>query len=214
MRLFLLILILLINISSIVSQSNRCSLVPVYTQIPGKVYLEDQNLMALDLMELYSDILANRPSERKVLFHFFIDELSPARKSAEQFMKLLKDSLAKLKTDIEVIFRIQRTTGNLFLNKGEHKFSLVGMNALVFSTDSLVLKELFGYGKKSRIDTTSSSVKRFNHEFLPVFNEPDSNQGYLFLFRTRTTGRGFACNPEEDKEIASLLKLIYKKNCK
>jgi hypothetical protein len=170
--------------------------------------------MALDLMELYSDILANRPSERKVLFHFFIDELSPARKSAEQFMKLLKDSLAKLKTDIEVIFRIQRTTGNLFLNKGEHKFSLVGMNALVFSTDSLVLKELFGYGKKSRIDTTSSSVKRFNHEFLPVFNEPDSNQGYLFLFRTRTTGRGFACNPEEDKEIASLLKLIYKKNCK
>ncbi|MEY4127341.1 MAG: hypothetical protein RL737_1530, partial [Bacteroidota bacterium] len=57
MRLLLLILILLINISSIVSQSNRCSLVPVYTQIPGKVYLEDQNLMALDLMELYSDIL-------------------------------------------------------------------------------------------------------------------------------------------------------------
>jgi hypothetical protein len=127
-------------------------------------------------------------------------------------MKLLKDSLAKLKTDIEVIFRIQRTTGNLFLNKGEHKFSLVGMNALVFSTDSLVLKELFGYGKKSRIDTTSSSVKRFNHEFLPVFNEPDSKQGYLFLIRTRTNGRGFACNPEEDKEIAALLKLIYKKN--
>ncbi|NBV09581.1 MAG: hypothetical protein EBS09_10815 [Flavobacteriia bacterium] len=170
--------------------------------------------MALDLMALYSDILANRSSEGNVLFHFFIDEFSPSKKSAEHFMKLLKDSLANLKTDIEVVFRIQKTTGNLYLNQGEHKYSLVGMNALVYSTDSLVLKELFGHGKKSRIDTTSSSVKRFNHEFLPVFNEPDSNQGYLFLFRTRTNGRGFACNPEEDKEIAALLKLIYKKNCK
>lgn len=214
MRSFLVLLFSIIKIASVLAQSNRCSLVPAYTQIPGKVYLEDQNLIALDLMELYSDILANRPAERKVLFHFFIDEVSPAKKSADNFMKLLKDTLAKLKTDIEIVFRVQKTTGNLYLNQGEHKYPIVGMNALVYSTDSLLLKELFGYGKKSRIDTTSSSVKRFNHEFLPVFNEPDSNQGYLFLFRTRTNGRGFACNPEEDKEIASLLKLIYKKKCK
>lgn len=186
----------------------------MFNQIPGKVYTDGQNLMVLDMMELYSDLMSNSAPENAVLFHFFIDENSSLKKKAEDFMKVLKDSLAKLKTDIQVVFRIQKTMGTLFLNESEHKYPILGMNALVYSKDSILLRNLFGSGNKARIDTTNSKVRKFNHEFIPIHAESASNLGYLFLFRTKLKGVGFACNPNEDKEIASMLKLIYKKKCK
>jgi len=197
-----------------VSQSTHCSYPPMFNQIPTKVLAYGQNLMALDMMYFYSDLLIKSAPKNAVLFHFFIDENSSLKKKAEDFVQVLKDSLSKAKTDIQVVFRVQKTTGTLFLNQGQNKYPIIGMNALVYSKDSLLLRSLFGSGNKARIDTTNSKVRKFNHEFIPIQLVSGSNLGYLFLFRTRLIGAGFACNPNEDKEIASILKLIYKKKCK
>lgn len=199
---------------SSVAQTVLCNKRARFLDIPGKVYEEEQNIRTLDLIDKYNEIIENSESEKTVIFHFFIDETNSSNRKAEDFMRLLKDSLGLSKTNIEVIFKIQRTKGSVFLNHGENKYSIIHLSALVYSKDLTVLNELFGKGKNTRIDTTSNRIKKFNHEFIPIYTVADDSQDYLYLFRVKLLGKGFACNPNEDKEIASMLSLIYKKKCK
>lgn len=214
MRSYIFLLLIATWFFSAKAQAVNCNKRARFLDIPGKVYEEEQNIRTLDLIDKYNEIIENSESEKTVIFHFFIDETNSSNRKAEDFMRLLKDSLSLLKTNIEVIFKIQRTKGSVFLNHGENKYSIIHLNALVYSKDLTVLNELFGKGKSARIDTTSNRIKKFNHEFIPIYKAADDSQDYLYLFRVKLLGKGFACNPNEDKEIASMLSLIYKKKCK
>ena len=214
MRSYIFLLLIATWFFSAKAQAVNCNKRARFLDIPGKVYEEEQNIRTLDLIDKYNEIIEKSESEKTVIFHFFIDETNSSNRKAEDFMRLLKDSLGSLKTNIEVIFNLQRTIGSVFLNHSENIYSIIHLNALVYSKDLTVLNELFEKGKSARIDTTSNRIKKFNHEFIPIYKVADDSQAYLYLFRVKLLGKGFACNPNEDKEIASMLSLIYKKKCK
>lgn len=184
-----------------------------FSELPNKIYPESSNLMVLDVMESLAKEIDQRTAKKKVIFDFFIDESLDNSTSAEKFVELLKDSLGKRKSSIEVVIRTRKMNGIIFINRGESKYSLNHLSALVYSRDAKVLKELFG-NSSAKIDTTSTKVRTFNHEFVPIYSEVNESEGYLYLFRTKIVGRGFACNKNEDKEMTAILKLIYKKECK
>jgi hypothetical protein len=169
--------------------------------------------MVFEVMESLAKEIDHRTAKKKVIFDFFLDESSDISSSAEKFVQLLKDSLGKRRSSIEVTIRTRKTNGIVFINRGESKYSLNNLSALVYSRDAKVLKELFG-NSSAKIDTTSTKLRTFNHELVPIYDEVNETEGYLYLFRTKIVGRGFACNKNEDKEMTAILKLIYKKECK
>ena len=91
------------------------------------------------------------------------------------------------------------------------KSSAIHLNALIYSNDLNLLDELFGEGKQSRIDTSTTKLKKFNHEFIPIKSINKDNTDFLFSFRAKLKGKGFSCDPNEDLEIISHLKKIYLK---
>jgi hypothetical protein len=159
-------------------------------------------------MESNKEELLAEGNKRSVIIQFYFDETNKFHKTVEEFRTLLRDSL-KLPTDINIIYKFQKTKGSVFINNGTEKLSIIHLNALIYSMDSDLLKELFGKGKLSRIDTTSSKLKNFTHEFIPFNKISDDDSGYLFLYRGKLIGKGFACDPNEDVDIVGTFKKIY-----
>ena len=195
---------------NILAQKPICEIKPKFTLING-TYDLDHNIYFPDLIESDRDLLKDSKNSRFLVFHFFFNDENISKKTAENFLQLLKDSLQSLSTDIEVHFKIKKTKGTIFINDDSEKSSAIHLNALIYSNDLNLLDELFGKGKQSRIDTSTTKKKVFNHEFIPIKSINKKNTDFLFLFRAKLKGKGFSCDPNEDLEIISLLKNIYLK---
>lgn len=196
--------------------TNAQSFKPIFLEIPKITYHDQQNILVLNAIEEYDQVINDSIGKNTVLFNFLVEEKDQSTQKSEAFIKLLKDSLSSLKSSWKVYFKIQPIRGNVYLNAGEAKVSMVHLNAMVYSKDKTLLKNLFGKGKYSKIDTTSNRMKKFNHEFIPFYDVTEEVEGVtfnkdLFVFRNKKFGRGYACIPNEDKDIASMLTLIYKK---
>jgi hypothetical protein len=194
------------------AQKSPCKIKPKFELSSKKAYQEDYNLRLLDIIEEDKDYAGKSEYSRVLIFHYYFDETNKFHKTAEDYLDLLKDSLKSLTTDIEVVFKVQKIRGSIFVNDGNEHISSFHLNALVYSNDLNLLNEIFGAGKKSRIDTTSTSLKKFAHEFVPINSINKSNEDYLFLFRAKLHEKGFSCDPNEDKDIIAYLKKIYNKN--
>jgi len=194
---------------NILAQKPMCEISPKFTLMNG-TYDLDHNISLSGLIDDDRDLLKDSKNSRFVVFHFFFDEENISKKTAENFLQLLKDSLQSLSTDIEVHFKIKKTKGNIIINDGG-KSSAIHLNALIYSNDLNLLDELFGEGKQSRIDTSTTKLKKFNHEFIPIKSINKDNTDFLFSFRAKLKGKGFSCDPNEDLEIISHLKKIYLK---
>jgi len=192
------------------TRQDDCSIKSTFEKINDKVYYEDQKMSVLDLIDNFKDKIQSQEHPRSVIVQFFFDETNKFNKTVEDFRNFLKDSLSS-PTDLKIIYKFQKTRGSAFINNGSDQISVVHLNALVYSKDPLILKELFGKGKNSRIDTTSTKLKNFTHEFLAFDKVSDEDQGYLFLYRGKLIGKGFACDPDEDIDILGTFKNIYKK---
>jgi len=187
-----------------------CSIKSTFDKINKNVYKEDYTVSILDLIDNFKDKIQSEEHPRSVIVQFFFDETNKFNKTVEDFRNFLKDSLSN-PTDINIIFKFQKTRGSVFIENGVDKNSIIHLNALVYAKDHLILKELFGRGKNSRIDTTSTKLKNFTHEFVAFDKVSDEDQGYLFLYRGKLIGKGFACDPDEDIDILGTFKNIYKK---
>ena len=195
---------------NILAQKPMCEISPKFTLMNG-TYDIDHNISLSGLIDDDRDLLKDSKNSRFVVFHFFFDEENISKKTAENFLQLLKDSLQSLSTDIDVHFKIKKTKGTIFINDARDKSSAIHLNALIYSNDLNLLDELFGKGKQSRIDTSTTKKKVFNHEFIPIKSINKKNTDFLFLFRAKLKGKGFSCDPNEDLEIISHLKKIYLK---
>ena len=202
----LLICLLFMN----VGYTQDCKIKSTFKNPLGRVFEEDYKLPYLDLMESNKAEVQLTGNSGTLIVQFFFDETNKFKKSVDQFKKMLRDTF-QVPSDINIIYKFQKTNGSIFINNGTDKFSIIHLNALFYSTDSLLLKELFGNGKLSRIDTTSTKLKKFTHEFIPISNKNDSELGRLYLFRAKLIGKGFACDPNEDLNILGIMKNIYHK---
>ncbi len=209
----LFVLICTIMYTHIYSQSHTesCRMNPSFIPLVKKTLSESFNIPTADYVDNYKEIIKDSKSNRSVVFHFFFDETNKFHKTAEDYISLLKDSLGALKTDIQVHFKVQKTQGSIFFNDGENKQAIIHLNALVYSSDIDVIKDLFGKGKEVRIDTSSTNLKKFTHEFFSFETVKSEESGYLYLFRAKLIGKGFACDPSEDMNIIGILKNIYNK---
>ncbi len=207
---FILVLFLTFLINTLFSQTENCSFKSTFKQPPGRILDEDYKIQILELIESYKDEYLSEANKRTLIIHFYFDETNKFHKTVDQFRSLLKDSL-KLPTDINIIYKFQKTRGSVFINNGTDQLSVIHLNALIYSKDQNLLKELFGNGKSSRIDTTSTKLKSFSHEFVPFTKVSDEENGYLFLYRGKLVGKGFACDPNEDVDIVNTFKKIYEK---
>ena len=192
-------------------QSEPCRINPSFIPLVKKTLSENFNIPTADYVDNYKEILKDSKTKRSVVFHFFFDETNKFHKTAEDYISLLKDSIGNLKTDIQVHFKVQKTQGSIFFNDGENKQSIIHLNALVYSSDIDVIKDLFGKGKEVRIDTSSTNLKKFTHEFFSFETVKSEESGFLYLFRAKLVGKGFACDPSEDMNIIGILKNIYNK---
>lgn len=199
------------SFSTLFAQLEPCNMKSNFMSVKNKTLSEDYNIPTLNFIDEYKELIKESESSRSVVFNFFFDETNKFNKTAEQYLELLKDSLQALKSDIDVIFKIKNTKGSIFLNDGGNKFSVIHLNALIYANDEGLIKELFGKGKDVRIDTVSTNVKKFTHEFLKIESVHSEEMGYLYLFRGKLTGKGFACDPKEDLNIIAILKKIYNK---
>lgn len=199
------------SLSTLFAQFEPCNMQSSFKPVRNKTLSEDYNIPTLDFIDEYKELIKESKSSRSVVFNFFFDETNKFNKTAEQYLELLKDSLQTLRSDIDVIFKIQNTKGSIFLNDGENKYSVIHLNALIYSNYEGLIKELFGKGKEVRIDTVSTNVKKFTHEFLKIESVHSEELGYLYLFHGKLTGKGFACDPKEDLSIVAILKKIYNK---
>lgn len=190
-------------------QIETCHINPSFVPLVKKTLSEGFNIPTADYVDNYKEIIKDSKSNRSVVFHFFFDETNKFHKTAEDFISLLKDSLGSLKTDIQIHFKVQKTQGSIFFNDGDDKQAIIHLNALVYSSDIDVIKDLFGKGKEVRIDTSSTNLKKFTHEFFSFETVKSEESGFLYLFRAKLTGKGFACDPKEDMNIIGILKNIY-----
>jgi len=190
-------------------QIETCHINPSFVPFVKKTLSEGFNIPTADYVDNYKEIIKDSKSNRSVVFHFFFDETNKFHKTAEDFISLLKDSLGSLKTDIQIHFKVQKTQGSIFFNDGDDKQAIIHLNALVYSSDIDVIKDLFGKGKEVRIDTSSTNLKKFTHEFFSFETVKSEESGFLYLFRAKLTGKGFACDPKEDMNIIGILKNIY-----
>ena len=187
-----------------------CSTKSSFDKINARVYQEDNSIQVLDLIDNFKDIIKSKEHPKTIIVQFFFDETNKFNKTVEDFRQFLKDSL-KMPTDINIIYKFQKTRGSVFINNGLDKNSIIHLNALIYSKDPLILKDIFGNGKYSRIDTTSTRLKNFTHEFVSLDKVSNEEQGYLFLYRGKLIGKGFACDPNEDVDILGTFKSIYEK---
>ncbi len=207
---FILFLFLTFLIDTLFSQTENCSFKSTFKQPSGRVLEEDYKIQVLELMESDKEECLSELDKNTIIVHFYFDETNKFHKSVEQFRSLLKDSL-KLPTDINIIYKFQKTKGSVFINNGSDQMSIIHLNALIYSNDPMLLKDLFGNGKSSRIDTTSTKLKSFSHEFVPFSKISNSDMGFLFLYRGKLVGKGFACDPNEDIDIVNTFRRIYDK---
>jgi hypothetical protein len=194
------------------AQNSPCKIKPSFKTIPNKALAEGFTVPTLDYVDNYKEILKEAGTSRAVVFHFFFDEKNKFQKTAGDFVTFLKDSLSGLKTDISINFKVQKTQGSIFFKDGNTTQSIIHLNALVYATDKALLNELFGKGKNVRIDTVSSATRKFTHEFVELKSVNNRENGNMFLFRAKLTGKGFACDPKEDVNILAILKKIYSGN--
>jgi hypothetical protein len=194
------------------AQNSPCKIKPSFKTIPNKALAEGFTVPTLDYVDNYKEILKEAGTSRAVVFHFFFDEKNKFQKTAGDFVTFLKDSLSGLKTDISINFKVQKTQGSIFFKDGNTTQSIIHLNALVYATDKALLNELFGKGKNVRIDTVSSATRKFTHEFVELKSVNNSENGNMFLFRAKLTGKGYACDPKEDVNILAILKKIYSGN--
>lgn len=201
------LLFFLFCIKSIYAQKEICNVDSKYTLIPPKSFTEDYKLNELNVMDKNNEELSKYENQRTLIIQFYFDRTNKFNKSVEEFKTLLSESLPK-KTDINIVYKFQKIEGSIFVKNGKENLSIIHLNALFYAKDKSLLNEIFGKGKDSRIDTTSTRLKNFTHEFVPFSNSSDE-LGYLFLYRGKSTGKGFACDPNEDADILGTLKLIY-----
>lgn len=194
------------------AQNSPCKIKPSFKSVPNKALAEGFTVPTLDYVDNYKEILKEAGTSRAVVFHFFFDENNKFHKTADDFVTFLKDSLSGLKTDISINFKVQKTQGSIFFKDGNATQSIIHLNALVYATDKALLNELFGKGKNVRIDTVSSATRKFTHEFVELKSVNNSENGNMFLFRAKLTGKGFACDPKEDVNILAILKKMYSGN--
>lgn len=187
--------------------STTCSIKPDIELLNNRSYPEEYNIRTVDFMANDRESLTTSKTNKVVVFHFYFDETNKFHNTAESYLKLLKDSLSRLSTDIEIQVKIQKTKGSIFIKKGENAWSIIHLNALVYSNDKQLLDELFGIG--GRIDTTTTRTKSFNHEFIPIQSLDSTYQDCLYLFRAKIIGKSFACDPNEDKDIIKYFKKVY-----
>jgi hypothetical protein len=201
------LLFFLFCIKSIYAQKEICNVDSKYTLIPPKSFTEDYKLNELNVMDKNNEELSKYENQRTLIIQFYFDRTNKFNKSVEEFKTLLSESLPK-KTDINIVYKFQKIEGSIFVKNGKENLSIIHLNALFYAKDKSLLNEIFGKGKDSRIDTTSTRLKNFTHEFVPFSNSSDE-LGYLFLYRGKSTGKGFACDPNEDVDILGTLKNIY-----
>lgn len=187
---------------------SQCGFKSTFKNPPGLVFNEDQTISYLNFMEINKAEVQKEGHSRTLIVQFFFDENNKFKKIAQDFHKLLQTNLSQ-PLDVNIIYKFQKTKGSTFISNGTDKFSIIHLNALFYATDSLLLNDLFGSGKLSRIDTTSTKLKNFTHEFVPISKFSSSELGHLFLFRGKLTGKGFACDPNEDMNIMGILKNAY-----
>lgn len=189
-------------------QKSNCYIDSRFDSIQNSVYNEDQNISALDIIENCNEDVKLIIGKRTLVVEFFFDETNKFHKTVNQFKSMLRDSL-HIPTDIQIIYKFQRTKGSVFINNGTDKISIIHLNALIFSKDSSLMHELFGNGKLSRIDTTTTKLRNFTHEFVSIDKVSNQEIGYLYLFRGKIVGKGFACDPNEDLNIIDIFKRVY-----
>jgi hypothetical protein len=195
------------QIDDLRGSSEKCRIKSVFNKTDTKVFEEDHKLSAFTFMEDKKDVI-KEANPRTLIVQFYFDKTNKFHKTVDEFKSLLKDSLAQ-PTDINIIYMFQQIKGSIFIDKGPDKLSIIHLNALFYSKDKSLLDEIFGKGKSSRIDTTSSRLKNFTHEFVPFSEASDNESGYLFLYRGKSVGKGFACDPNEDVDILGTLKSLY-----
>ena len=189
-------------------QKGNCYVNSRFDSIQNSIYEEDQNISILDIIEKCDEDVKLITDKRTLVVEFFFDETNKFHKTVNQFKSMLRDSL-RIPTDIQIIYKFQRTKGSVFINNGTDKISVIHLNALIFSKDSSLMKELFGNGKLSRIDTTTTKLRNFTHEFVSIDKVSNQEIGYLYLFRGKIVGKGFACDPNEDLNIIDIFKRVY-----
>jgi hypothetical protein len=183
---------------------------PFFSPLPGRVYSENYSLSATNLIEKYEKILSEDINNKGLVVHFFFDVTNGLGKKAEDYQRLLKESFKSAVPGIRMNFMLQGTEGSVFLNNGKENPSIFHLNALMYASDTSVFSELFLRGSNSRIDTSSTQLRDFRYEFVPVMEFPGTEEKKLFLFRPKLTGKGYACNPNQDEEIVGIFKNIYK----
>jgi len=198
---------LLRNSMFIAQDLTTCSIKPNIQLLKNETHPEEHNIRTVDFMANDRESLTTSKTNKVVVFHFYFDETNKFHNTAESYLKLLKDSLSRLSTDIEIQVKIQKTKGSIFIKKGEKSWSIIHLNALVYSNDKQTIDELFGIG--GRIDTTTTRTKSFNHEFIPIQSLDSTYQDCLYLFRAKIIGKSFACDPNEDKDIIKYFKKVY-----
>ena len=205
---FLFALMSLLRNNTLYAQNSMtCAIKPVLELVKNTAYSEGHNIRSVDLMANDRESLKTTKTSSVVIFHFYFDETNKFHNTPESYLKLLKDTLSQLSTDIEIQIKIHKTKGSIFIKNGSNTLSIIHLNALVYSNDQAALDELFGKG--GRIDTTTTRTKSFNHEFLPIQNFDSTNQDRLYLFRAKIIGKSFACDPNEDKDIIKYFKKVY-----
>jgi len=123
--LFLIAFISVLHASLLRAQtSSVCKIKPKMEVSPTKAYKEDYNLRLTDLLQNDRELVKASATNKVVVFHFYFDETNKFHKTAEDYLNLLKDSLKALSTDIEIQFKIQKTTGSIFINDEMIKFQL------------------------------------------------------------------------------------------
>jgi len=192
-------------------QIELCRINPSFIPFVNKTLPSDFNIPMADYIDDYKTILKDSKTTRSVVFHFFFDEKNKFHKTVDDYISLLKDSLESLKTDIQVHFKVQKTQGSIFLYDGNNTQAIVHLNAIVYASDIDVIKDLFGKGNEVRIDTSSTQIRKFSHEFFSIESVNTKELGYMYLFREKLIGKGSACDPDVDLNVIRMLKNIYNK---
>jgi len=194
------------------SQTELCKIKPNFKPVEKKTLPSGFTIPTADYLYNYKQFIKEAKTSRVVVFNFFFDETNKFHKTAEDYLSYLKDSLGNLGTDIQMEFKVQKTQGSIFFDDKDKKLALIHLNALVYASDINVIKDLFGKGKEVRIDTSTSRTKAVTHEFVEIKSINSDATGYLYLFRAKLSGKGFACDPREDANILGMLSKIYNKD--
>jgi hypothetical protein len=162
----IILILFIFCIKSSYAQKEICNVESKYTKSKTGPFKEEYNLRLLEVMENNLEEFKKAENPRTLIVQFYFDRTNKFKKTVEEFINLLKESLPK-KTDIKIIYKFQEIEGTIFLHNEKEILPIIHLNALFYAKDKSLLNEIFGKNKNSRIDTTTNKKKNFTHEFFP-----------------------------------------------